>query len=153
MFNKKTATLVQQTRTKTQKILAVKKTLSKEAFTFRTLFKVEGVESVTGLTCSETYKSFFIITNENKILEMSQHTEKKEKRYSVKTSKIDDENFTPEDPKAELLGPAENTNFEEVECENINIMRKAVPLTEEETESIAISNEAEDSVYDETKME
>ena len=50
-----------------------------------------------GLTRSEVYKSFPNKMNENIKFEISEPLEKKEKRFFLKDSETDDENFRPED--------------------------------------------------------
>ena len=91
-----------------------------------------------GLTSLEGYKSVFITANENNKFENSKPLEK-ERRYSLDL-KFDDENFLPEDPKDELFRPAVIDKLEQIEFDDINIMMEILHLTEEEIESISISN-------------
>ena len=76
-----------------------------------------------GLTSLDVYNSFFNITNENKI-QLSKPIEKKEKRYSLEDSKIDDDNLCPEDLKDEILGPAVIDKLKQIEFEDVNVLRK-----------------------------
>ena len=58
-----------------------------------------------GLISLEVCNSLLIKLNGNNKVKISKPMEKKDKRYSSKDLKIDDEKFGREDLKDELLGP------------------------------------------------
>ena len=111
------------------------------------------VEGMIELKSSEVFNVFFGIANKIIKFEISKPMEKKREASIFGRLEIVDKIFLLEGFKGKLLRPAVFDKFKKTEFGNINLMRKILPLTDEDLESVTISSKAKNSVCDEVMMD
>ena len=115
--------------------------------------ELKEVEGMTALKSSEVFNYVFGITHKIFRFEKSKPMEKKKRSVNLWKTRSRWWNFLPEGFKEELLRPAVFDKLKETEFGNINLMRKILPLTDEDLESVTVSFKAKDSVCGEFMRE